>query len=44
MNGKDEKEVRRKLKILSHAKETRNVSKPCRYWGEKIMQLKEKQG
>ncbi|TLX49231.1 IS481 family transposase [Pseudoalteromonas ruthenica] len=33
MNRKEEQEVRRKLKILNHAKETRNVSKTCRYWG-----------
>jgi len=33
MNRKEEQEVRRKLKILDHAKETGNVSKTCRYWG-----------
>lgn len=33
MNKKDEQEVRRKLKILAHAAETKNVSKTCRYWG-----------
>ncbi|GAA4648940.1 IS481 family transposase [Kistimonas scapharcae] len=33
MNRKDEQDVRRKLKVLSHARETGNVSKTCRYWG-----------
>ena len=33
MNRKEGQEVRRKLKILNHANETRNVSKTCRYRG-----------
>ena len=33
MNRKEGQEVSRKLKILNHANETRNVSKTCRYWG-----------
>ncbi|WGL94813.1 helix-turn-helix domain-containing protein [Arsenophonus nasoniae] len=34
MNKKDEQEViRRKLRILAHVEETKNVSKTCRYWG-----------
>jgi transposase InsO family protein len=33
MNRKAESDIRRKLKVLAHAKETGNVSKTCRYWG-----------
>ncbi|WGL98932.1 helix-turn-helix domain-containing protein [Arsenophonus sp. aPb] len=33
MNKNDEQEVRRKLRILAHVDETKNVSKTCRYWG-----------
>jgi transcriptional regulator of acetoin/glycerol metabolism len=33
MNKKEDQDVKRKLKVLAHAKETRNISKACRYWG-----------
>lgn len=49
MNRIEEQKVKRKLKILDHAKQTRSVSKTCHYWGypeirfivgKNIMQLK----
>ncbi len=33
MHIKEERKIRRKLKIFQHAKEINNVSKSCRYWG-----------
>jgi len=33
MKRTEEHDIRRKLKILTHAQETKNVSKTCRYWG-----------
>ena len=33
MNRIEEQKVKRKLKILDHAKQTRSVSKTCHYWG-----------
>lgn len=33
MNAKTRSDIRRKLRILSHAKETANISKTCRYFG-----------
>jgi len=32
MTRTEEHDIRRKLKILTHAQGTKNVSKTCRYW------------
>ena len=53
MNRKEKQEVRRKLKILDHAKKPETLARPVATGeypeirfivGKKIMQLKEKQG
>jgi len=32
MSKKEDQDVIRKLKVLAQVKETRNISKTCRYW------------
>ncbi len=33
MSIKEQSDIRRKLKVLNHAKETGNISKTCRHFG-----------
>ena len=33
MNGKEQHDISRKLKVLTYAKESGNISKTCRYFG-----------
>jgi transposase-like protein len=33
MTIQQQRDISRKLRILNHAKETRNISKTCRYFG-----------